>query len=251
MPKLIILGTSNAVASLQRENTHMALVSESRTILVDCASNPILRFQRAGLDVHAITDLVLTHFHPDHVSGAPLLLMDLWLMGYEHSLNVYGFAQTLDRIEALMDAYAWKEWPNFFPVVFHRIPMDEKAEVMNGDEVRILSSPAQHYIPNMALRYEFKRSKKVCVYSCDTEPCGQVARLAAGADVLFHEATGAFYGHSSAAQASEIANQAGVKALYLIHYPTEKKPDDLVNEASQAFGGPVKVAKDFMELEFD
>lgn len=250
MPRLIFLGTSNAVASLQRENTHMALVSEARTILVDCASNPILRFQRAGLDVHAITDLVLTHFHPDHVSGAPLLLMDLWLMGHQRPLNVYGFAHTLDRIEALMDAYAWKEWPNFFPVNFHRIPKEEMAEVMNGGDVRILSSPAQHYIPNMALRFELKCSKKVVVYSCDTEPCGPVARLAAGVDVLIHEATGAFFGHSSAMQAAEIANQAGVKELCLIHYPAEKKPEDLMIEARQAFSGPVKVAEDFMEYVF-
>ncbi len=251
MPKLIILGTSNAIADTKRENTHMILVGRERTVLVDCASNPILRLQQAKLDVHTVTDLVLTHFHPDHVSGAPLLLMDLWLMGHQHPLNVYGFAHTLDRIEALMEAYAWKEWPDFFPVTFHRVPMDEMAEVLSCDEFRILSSPVQHYIPTMGLRFDFRQSKKVVAYSCDTEPCESVVRMAGGANVLIHEASGAFYGHSSAAQAAGIARRAEVGELYLIHYPSEKAPQELVDEASQSFDGPVKVAEDFMEIAFD
>jgi len=77
-----------------------------------------------------------------------------------------------------------------------------------------------------------------------------VIRLAEGADVLLHEASGAFHGHSSAAQAGEIAKQAHVKALYLIHFPSDKKPKELIAEARQHFDGPVKVTKDFMRLEF-
>ena len=90
MSKLIILGSSNAISHKDHENTHMVIVGEKRTVLVDCVSNPILRLEQAGVDFNAITDLILTHFHPDHVSGVPLLLMDMWLMGRREPLNVYG-----------------------------------------------------------------------------------------------------------------------------------------------------------------
>jgi ribonuclease Z len=103
----------------------------------------------------------------------------------------------------------------------------------------------------MGLRFEVKHSKKVVAYSCDTEPCEAVVRLAGGADVLIHEASGAFYGHSSAAQAAGIARKAEVGQLYLIHYPSKVEPEDLIAEASQSFDGQVKVTKDFMEIALD
>ena len=81
MEKLIILGTSNAIPGENHENSHMVLVGEQRTVLIDCPNSPIMRFQKAGVDINNLSDLILTHFHPDHVSGVPQLLMNLWLMG--------------------------------------------------------------------------------------------------------------------------------------------------------------------------
>ena len=81
MPKVVILGSSNAIPTPEHENTHLAVVGEERMVLIDSVSNPILRLQQAGLDFNDLTDVILTHFHPDHVSGVPLLLMGMWLMG--------------------------------------------------------------------------------------------------------------------------------------------------------------------------
>lgn len=251
MPKLIILGSSNAIPDRNHENTHMVLVGEERAVLVDCAGNPILRLEQAGVPLDAITDMVLTHFHPDHVSGVPLLLMNMWLTGRRHSLNIYGLHHTLDRLEDLMRLYAWDEWPGFFPVAFFRLPLQELSPVLDCAEFRILASPVCHMIPAIGLRVEFKRSQKSLAYSCDTAPCGEVTRLASGVDVLIHEASGAFVGHSSAAQAAETARQAEVGSLILIHYPTGRYASgDLVAEARTRFEGPVRLAEDFMEIEF-
>jgi len=220
-------------------------------VLIDCVSNPIVRLQQAGVEFDNLTDLILTHFHPDHVSGVPLLLMNMWLMGRSHPLYVYGLHHTLDRIEGLMGAYAWSEWPNFFPVVFYRLPANEKTAVLACEEFRIFSSPVRHLIPAIGLRIEMRWNEKVVAYSCDTEPCSQFVRLAAGADVLIHEAAGGALGHTSAAEAGEVARQADVSKLYLIHYPTgENASSDLVAEAKHYFQGPVRLAEDFMTLDF-
>ena len=88
-------------------------------------------------------------------------------------------------------------------------------------------------------------------YSCDTEPCPEVVRLAKGADVLIHETAGSSPGHSSAAQAGNAARTAEAKELYLIHYPTgDFDSQSLVKDAQNKFPGSVKLAEDFMELEF-
>jgi len=251
MPKVIILGSSNAIPSADHENTHMVVMGEERTVMVDCVGNPIVRLEKAGIDFNDLTDLILTHFHPDHVSGVPLLLMDMWLMGRNKPLNIYGLHHTLDRMENLMGSYGWAEWPDFFPVAFYRLPAQEMTTVMDCQEFRIFSSPVRHLLPTIGLRFEFNHVKKIMTYSCDTEPCAQVIRLAEGADTLIHEAAGSTRGHSSAAQAGEIARQAEVGKLYLIHYPTGKYANtDLVAEARLRYQGSVSLAEDFMELDF-
>jgi ribonuclease Z len=229
----------------------MVLVGEKHIVMVDCVNNPVHRLEQAGVDFMDLTDLILTHFHPDHVSGVPLLLMDMWLRGRNKPLNIYGLHYTLDRMEKLMGMYSWEAWPDFFPVTFHRLPSSENITLLDCDEFRILSSPVRHLIPTIGLRFEFKNSKKTLAYSCDTEPCVEVVRLASGANVLIHEASGASLGHSSAEQAGQIATQAEAERLYLIHYPTgDFANGNLVEEAKRQYQGEVELAKDFMTLYF-
>ena len=59
MPKVIILGSSNAVPTLNHENTHLVIVGEERTILVDCVSTPVVRLEQAGVDFDLLTDIVI------------------------------------------------------------------------------------------------------------------------------------------------------------------------------------------------
>jgi ribonuclease Z len=250
MPKVIILGSSNAVPSKDHENTHLVIIGNERTILVDCVSNPVVRLEQAGVDFNDLTDIVITHFHPDHVSGVPLLLMDMWLMGRTKPLNIYGLHYTLDRLEGLMGFYGWAEWPNFFSVGFFRLPESELAFVMDCSEFKVFSSPVHHMIPTIGLRIECKVPSKILAYSCDTEPCEQTVHLADGADILIHEAAGAVYGHSSAEQAGEIATQAEVGKLYLIHYPTGRFANgNLVEEAAKTYRGEIILATDFMTID--
>lgn len=250
MPRVIILGSSNAIPSEDHENSHLALVGDDRLVLIDCVNNPIVRLRKAALDIADITDIVLTHFHPDHVSGVPLLLMNMWLLGRENGIRIYGLDYTLERLEKMMDLYGWKAWPDFFDVELHRIDDQELVQFQGNEQWRIYSSPVKHIIPNIGLRIEFLRSGKVFAYSGDTEPCEEVIRLAENADILVHEATGASWGHSDAAQAGEIATRAGAKDLYLIHYPNGMfKDEGLVIRAESTFAGKVGLAKDFLEFK--
>lgn len=250
MAQLIILGSSNAIPSVDHENTHLALITQKRNVLIDCASNPVVRLEKAGVDVNSVTDIIITHFHPDHVAGLPLLLMDMWLMGRHNPLNIYGLHYTLDRVETMMNLYGWAEWPNFFTVNFCRIPADDMALVMNDKHMRIYSSPVKHFLPNICLRIELKTEAKSVAYSCDTEPCQAILDISRGVDILLHEASGPFKGHSSAAQAADVARQANAGALYLIHYPTGRYASgDLIAEAQERFSGAVVLAQDFMKVD--
>jgi ribonuclease Z len=252
MGRVIILGTSSALPDSQREHTHFVIQEGRRVVMVDCACNPVLRLHQAGISALDLTDLILTHFHPDHVSGAPLLLMEMWLIGRKTPLTVYGLADPLDRLEQVMDLYHWERWPEFYPLQLVRLPMQAACPVLKDDQLQISAWPVQHLIPTIGLRVEFQHGQRVLAYSCDTEPCAAVLHLAAGADVLLHESTGASEGHSSAAQAGEAARQAEVGRLLLIHYAGgQTEMQTLEKQARAAFGGQVEAAQDGQVLVLD
>lgn len=248
MVELVVLGTAASIPNEDHENTHLAVVSEEGALLIDCASTPAVRLAQAGISLNQVTDLILTHFHPDHVSGVPLLLMNMWLSGRKRPLHIYGLHHCLTRVEDMMGFYDWENWPNFFPVAFHRLPEDEGMVVLEKPELRVFSSPVQHMIPTLGLRIE-AADGMTAAYTCDTEPCPEVARLAEGADVLLHEATGLSVGHSSPRQAGEVAANARVGRLLLIHYPPDEVGPEMVAEAKEAFAGDVVVAEDFMRIQ--
>lgn len=248
MAELVVLGTAHAVPHENHENTHLAVIGEQREILIDCVGNPVVRLKKAGIELDKLTDIFLTHFHPDHVSGVPSLLMSMWLKGRRTPLDIYGLHYTLDRVEKLMGFYEWDQWPDFFPVIFHRLPAETMALAFRSDEFRIYTSPVEHLIPTIGLRIEAEQTGKVVAYSCDTQPCEAVVELAKKADILFHEASGEFQGHTSAFQAGSIATRAEVGSLYLVHY--DPQVDALETQAQKNFPGSVIKAEDLMRIEF-
>ncbi|MCC6147442.1 MAG: MBL fold metallo-hydrolase, partial [Anaerolineaceae bacterium] len=247
--RLTILGSSSAVPDAQHDNTHFIFSEGDHTILVDCGGNPILSLQRAGISFDQVTGIVLTHFHPDHVSGLPLLLMGMWLRGRTTSLKIYGIEHTIKRAEAMMALFDWKVWPRFYPVSFVEIAKEELIPVIADETLRVFASPVKHLIPTIGLRLEFPRAGKTIAYSGDTEPCPAVARLAKNADILLHEATGASTGHSSPEQAAEIGQQAGAKTLYLIHYPPNIDRQEWRQKAQGIFTREVILTQDFLEIK--
>jgi len=252
MARVIILGSAGAVNDANHDYTHFLLIGEEDTpILVDAGSNPLGKIKDLGINDEDLQDIVLTHFHSDHVAGVPNMMMHMWQLGRKAPIRFYGIHHCINRIEDTMEMYGWQEWPNFFPVSFHRISQRDNAPLMENNDFIIRSFPVVHFIPTIGMRITNKHNGKVLAYSCDTEPCPGVLKIAQDADILIHEAGGPPPGHSTARMAGEIATQANVKELYLIHYQVwNQDPEPLVAEAAETYDGPIHLCKDFDEFEF-
>ncbi len=102
------------------------------------------------------------------------------------------------------------------------------------------------------------RPGRTVVYSGDTRPSLAVIEAARGADLLIHEATFAEEereraqetGHSTAAQAAEVAQKAGVRRLVLTHISPRygKEAPELLAEARAVFPETI-VGRDGLTIE--
>jgi ribonuclease Z len=248
MVRLIVLGASSLVATEEKRNTSLAFLGKTRGLLVDCGASPRSRLEHLGAGRDAIDDIFITHFHPDHAAGLPLYLMELSLLGRKKPLSVHGIRSCVQRLEQVMEMYQWQILPDSCPVMFHPLEENGQAAVLENEDFRVSAVPVRHVVPTMAVRVDCREDGRSAVYSGDTEPAPELVKLAAGADVLFHEATGVGKGHSSAAQAAEIAREAGVRSLYLIHTTPFADGPELLAAARAGFPGDVQIARDLTEI---
>ena len=132
-----------------------------------------------------------------------------------------------------------------FPLEWHPVPLRTGRRVLEMAEIEITAAPVTHgENDTIALRFENRTTKRAIVYSADTEPSQALGTLAGGAGLLLHEATGDLPGHSSAAQAAEVAREAGVEQLVLIHYPVRGVDPERWRRQAAGFPGPVGLACD-------
>jgi len=251
MPRVIALGTSSAIAHEGREHAYLLVEGEAEAFLLDCAGSPIQRLLSLGMSLEKLEGLILTHHHPDHTYGVPALLSGLWLHGRQRPFHVYGHEKSLRLVRAMGGLFEWDTWPNWLPIVCHEIAVHDEVPVLLTEEFSFTTSPGSHGdTASLAVRVQSRQTERRVVYSSDTEPCHQVARLAYRAHLLIHEASGIGSGHSSAAQAGAVALQAQVQRLALIHYPRVDDASSMLRAAGEAFGGPVELATDFSAFTF-
>lgn len=253
MAQLIALGTGAAWSGPTRENTFLLVRGATTNLLIDVAGSPAQRLAQVGIGPHEIDHIVLTHNHPDHIYGFPILMLNAWMAGRRTPLHVYGLADTIRSAKALMNAVSFREWPNFFKIKYHVVTINSKATLPRIDEFEISAMHGKHFVPTMALRVLNHTTGNTFAYSADTSPHDNIVAIARDADYFLHEATQldeSKEGHSSAVEAGQAASAAGAKQLILIHVPPQVQPQKWKLAAKQYFRGKVSVANDFDVIEF-
>ncbi|HLF29050.1 MAG TPA: MBL fold metallo-hydrolase [Anaerolineae bacterium] len=251
MAQLLLLGAGAALNDGSREPTMLALRGQQSTVLIDCGANPIRQLQRLGIPLDSIERLILTHSHPDHTSGFALLVEMLWLSKRRRPLPVHGPADALDvarRVFAQWDTSGWEGLPE---LQWHSVPLEVGAPIAVGTDFELTGAPGRHSVPVLGVRARDLHGGGALAYSADGEPSPGIRALAQGADLLVHEATGAYPGHSSAEGAAELANAAGVKRLIFVHLaPGANDLDAQRLAATKVFDGEVHIGRDLDRYEF-
>ncbi len=227
-----LLGTGAAISDPHRTTTMLAFSDDAKpnqSVLVDCGGDALQRWTSVGGRIQDVRALILTHAHPDHISGFPLFMEKVWLSDRPGDLPVCGFEAALQQADRCMEAFSeitagWEDMP---AINAHTVPYEAGASVWTADPWHITGAPVDHGPDTMGLRVAHPKSGQVVAYSCDTAPCDAVVELGRDADLLVHEANGAGPGHSSAIEAADVARAANAKQLVLVHLPPGDKRNTL------------------------
>jgi ribonuclease Z len=226
MPSLHLLGTGAALSDRDRTTTMLAVEGRS-VVVIDCGGDVVQRLLAAGVELDRISALVLTHEHPDHVSGFPLFMEKIWLAQRRRPIPICGPRAAIDQARRIFEAFDTSGWKGLPPIEWTEVPLEEGATVWEDEEWRITAAPGKHSVPVIGVRMEHRESGAVAVYSADTERTDSIVRLARGAALLVHEATGGFAGHTPADGAASVALEADAKHLVLVHIPPRFSDGDL------------------------
>lgn len=236
---LTLLGSGGWIPTSRRE-TCSAMVREGQQLLVIDAGTGIRHLveHSALLEGVETLDIVLTHFHLDHVIG----LSYLPALGLRRPPRIFGAGELLNGIPTSVILERLLGAPLF------SAPLDEIASAVHevteaGVEIGPFAVEARvqelHSEPTLALRVGS------VTYCTDTAPDPGNVEFASGSAVLLHEAwypqgSSGDANHSGSGDAGRIARASAVQQLVLIHVsPLLGSDEELLPGAVAEFANTV------------
>ncbi|QKG71414.1 MBL fold metallo-hydrolase [Erythrobacter mangrovi] len=282
-----LCGSGSPLPDAERAGPCIAVLAGREAFIFDAGSGSIRKLQRMGFPMDRLEAAFLTHLHSDHIDGFGELMLQAWMAGgRDEPLPVYGPPGTDKVVEGFMQAYAIDRGyrithhgpevarPGGFGGAVHLLdPPRTGAIAYDAAGVIIRVLPVDHSPVDYAFAYRIEYGGRVLVISGDTKQSAELASFAKGADVLFHEAlnpqmvgkigsTLAEHGdsdgskimadipdyHTTPAQAAEVANQSGVRALVLYHLvpapPVRSVKRAFLGNAPDLFDGDLRIGDD-------
>jgi ribonuclease Z len=201
---VVLCGTGVPDPDLGRASACTAVFAGGQFFLVDIGPSSARKAGAFALPLAALSGVLLTHFHSDHIGDLGEINTQSWLAGRSHSLAVYGpqgvqsvvegflLAYGLDRgyraaVTPMLSAQAW-------PMEGHTVIIPESNQytgsvtVLTRDGLRITAFAVDHSPAVPAFGYRFDYRGRAVVISGDTAKSSNLIRAAAGADLLIHEA---------------------------------------------------------------
>jgi ribonuclease Z len=232
MAVLHLLGTGAAFSDARRTTTMLAFQAPGSVVAVDCGADLVQRLLAAGIGLEELQALIVTHEHADHAGGFPLFMERIWLAGRRRPMDVYGIAPAIAQARRCWEAFDTAGWKDVPEILWHEVALEEGAAVLESEHWRITAAPGTHSVPVIGIRVESRAGGGCVAYSCDTEPSDAIERLSRGAEILVHEASGGFKGHTSNEDAARIAQRAGAGRLVLVHLPPDVQDGNLAQARS-------------------
>ncbi|MFE7032677.1 MBL fold metallo-hydrolase [Streptomyces sp. NPDC057621] len=277
-----LTGTGVPFPSAERAGPGVLVSHDDVHLQIDAGRSTLMRLAQAGVNPHELSALLLTHLHSDHVSDVADLAHTRWVQDHLHGTGPLpvvaadGHAPAFVRRVLTANAYdvdvRMRHVQDGPPeVTGHWFPLpDAPTEVWRSpcgrvvvEAVRVRHEPVEE-----AVGYRIATPDGVVVVSGDTRVCDEIAALAAGADIVVHEACRStalaefvrdtpfetiFSYHADTVALGGLAEHVGVPHLVLTHLIPEPTSPEQIEEYETdvrrgGFTGQVSVGHDLMTV---
>jgi ribonuclease Z len=271
--EITLLGTGNPLPDPHRAGPATLVRAGEATFLIDAGRGVVMRAAAAGTGPSALTAVLLTHLHSEHITDLGDLVTTRWITTFAPSpLTVFGPVGTRDVISNLLQSLA----PDITYRTAHHddlagSPPVEVVEVADGvalqhGDVTVRVAPTDHRPVEPTIAFRIEHRGHAVVVAGDTVPCVTLDALCFGADALVITAIrkdvlegiavprlqDVLDYHSSVEQAAQTAERAGMSTLVLTHYVPALVPgseDEWRARAQPHFSGRIELGDDLHRVE--
>lgn len=128
MLDVCLLGTGGMMPLPNRWLTSLMTRLNGSSLLIDCGEGTQIAIKEKGWSFHDIDTICFTHYHGDHISGLPGLLLSMGNADRTEPVTMIG-PKGLERVVNALRVIA-PELP--FEIIFHEVTDTEETIVING-----------------------------------------------------------------------------------------------------------------------
>ncbi|MBU1272125.1 MAG: MBL fold metallo-hydrolase [Alphaproteobacteria bacterium] len=288
-----LCGTGSPMPDPTRAGPCSVVMVGGKVFLVDSGEGSARNLARMGIPAARIEAIFLTHYHSDHIDGLAPVLLQRWVggshtqppplfgpegvdsvaAGFNAAYALDGGYRTAHHGAALAPPSGHGATPQTFRAEAAAAP--KGLVVYRADGLVVTAFTVNHEPVAPAVGYRFDYAGRSVVFSGDTAVSSHLNTVAAGADLLVHEALQPALlsaiderldnrglanlaqimrdivdYHSTPEQAADAARAAGVDALVLNHLVPPQPLDygyaAFLGDAKKHYAGPITVGEDGM-----
>jgi ribonuclease Z len=242
---VILLGTGSPIPSPNRAGPATLVKAGGMNLLADCGRGVVMRLAAVGVGPAAVSAVLLTHMHSDHITDLNDIITTHWVMNTAPTpLRVFGPKGAKALVEATLAMLAFD--------VKYRLdhhddlnagPNVETTELEPGDSFTVgdcaISAHRTDHSPVFpTLGYRIEHAGGVVALAGDTVPCPELDVLCKDADIYvqtvirddlvkrvpLQRLQDILDYHSTVEQAAQTAERAGVRTLMMTHYVPNLMP---------------------------
>lgn len=125
-----ILGTAPGFSQLNKAHSSLWIEMGDNSFLLDSGEGTMQQILKYKLDLNTLNSIIISHFHPDHISGLFMILQNMHIMGRSKALSLFipedidTFMKTLkyfylfpERFNFKLDIFSVEKISNSFPEI--------------------------------------------------------------------------------------------------------------------------------------
>jgi ribonuclease BN (tRNA processing enzyme) len=186
---LQIVGCGDAFGTGGRFNTCFHLVGKNINTLIDCGASSLVGMNKLAIDRNAVSTILITHFHADHVGGVPFFILEAnYVLKRKSALTIAGPPGLKARYAEMMES-AYPGTANLqlsFPLTLREVEIGKRNEIDNMKVTPLRVVHDERAGP--CLGYRCEAEGKTVAYSGDTQWTDTVIDIGRNADLFICEA---------------------------------------------------------------